>query len=258
MSLRTEIIPYTNIDGYISGSPVQGLGRTNDNAILFTALYYITLKDRGEDVPEDRAKVASLVSGCLVGGVLVRYPGDTSIDDSYDNYIALAALCVVYGLHWIGFKVFFHGLTHFGYYNVSGTFSFRAVMWRFFYSLVPAMTQSLVLGLLQALLYAGLFVTNRVSPWILFMFLPEFLAGLTIAVSNRNEELGNSDGRKNTWLLIKAMQYSAFGQAGAAIWWNRLRKKYGDGGIRNLFLVYFQKSEYPLVKYAVNPWDKKL
>ena len=241
VSLRTEIYPFRNIDGYISGSPVHGLGRTNDNAILFTALYFITLKLRNEDTYEDALEVKRLVTNITHNGVLLRYPGDFEVDDSFDNYVAYAALCVHYKLRWLMFKTVLRMSLCLGFLNASGKFTRNAFIFRF-----------LALSLCAFPAAMGL-----PSPF-------NAVLGYVIGNSNKGESTDAVDNRKNLWLLIQAMKNSYFCRRGAERWITRMNSDYairaaaiGTTPFRAMLLAYFLNSEYPPVKYGVPTQEKK-
>jgi hypothetical protein len=229
MSLQSDIQPYINKDGFVGGSPCAGLGRVCDNHFLFTVEYLIQLLQQKEIILITPGTPPSgILSKCVKQGVLTRYPDDTSVDDSMDNWIAYAAVATPAEAR----KTLWHLITHFGFANVSGKFTKNAFIARF---------PTLMSALYQA--------TNLPA-------LPPILTAVAIATSNRNEPLQNTSDRKLTYLLIHAMRRSLLCRLAARIWYSRLRKLYGDEGMRVVYSIYFGP-QHPLSKYAVNPWEVK-
>ena len=241
MTFRDEMIPYINNYGYAAGSKVQGLGRTCDNHILFTALYYITLKLRGESLPTDRAEVERLINNITLHGVLLRYPGDIeSVDDSFDNYVAYAALCVHFKLWRPMLRTVVRMITHIGFLNATKVFTRNAY---FGFPRFPT--------LCLCAFPAALGLPSPFNIWV----------GLvTIVNSNKGEPRLAADNRKNAWLLIQAMSNSYFCRKGAKVWLRNVFLDYlgdelDDGSnttaFRLMLLAYFVDPQYPLVKYGV-------
>lgn len=229
-------IPYTNKDGFLSGNPnSQGYGRLCDNHAMFTAEYNRIRHDLG----------ATAYSGAMFGfltpqGQLLRYPG-ADADTSPDDYLGFLNFCVLQniGRYLFSKQLLDFGIKHYG--SMTIPWSQAGFMWR-----------------QPQLLAAALSAAGHIA-WYTFWYLPLVLyTSLVIAVAGiKADPVTDQDTRRLSWHLLMVMQESSLlCRLAGKLWWRRLRKQYGEEGMRLVFSRYFTPS-HPFALYAVNPWEKK-
>lgn len=228
-------VPYTNKDGFLSGNPnSQGQGRVCDNHSMFTAEFHRIRFDLG--ATEYNGNMFSFLSP---EGQLLRYPG-ADADTSPDDYLGFLNFCTLQniGRYLFANKLLDFNTKHFG--SMTIPWSQSGFMWR-----------------QPQLLAAVLATANRIK-WYSIWFLPLTLyAALVIAVAGITASpVTDQDTRRLSWHLLMVMQGSSLlCRLAGKLWWKRLRKQYGDEGIRLVFSRYFTPS-HPFAQYAVNPWEK--
>lgn len=105
MSLQSDIVPYTDLDGLVSVYAMNPkVYRSTDNGPLFTATYYVLIKLLGETSFLDTIKYAGLISSCVgLDHQLHRAPNDTSQDEA-DDYLGVYSANLLLGVR-SGFKL---------------------------------------------------------------------------------------------------------------------------------------------------------
>jgi len=237
MSLRDEIKPYTDVNGYVNPNIVDTTqGRQSDNAVMFTSEYHIMLSLREEDHYTDSDEWAIAVDKCMpVPGLLTRYPHDAGIEGP-DDFLAVLAASKVLKRPEVASSMLKYGLAHYGSYNNTppGVFSLVSCLWR----------QPQVLA-------ATLAASNKLAWYHLPLVV--YTAAI-IATSCINTPINSTDPRRLCWLLIKAMSDSFLCKLAAKLWFRRLRKAYSvstnDAGMRAVATVYYQMG-HPFARYWI-------
>lgn len=228
-------IPYTNKDGFLSGNPNSaGQGRICDNHSMFTAEYARIRHDLG--AKEYNGNVFGFLSN---SGQLLRYPAQ-DVDTSPDDYLGFLNFCTLQniGRYLFASRLLKFNTDHFG--SMTVPWSQTGFMWR-----------------QPQLLTAALAAAGHIK-WYSLWYLPLVLyTALVIAVAGtRASPVTDQDTRRLSWHLLMIMQNeSLLCTLAGKIWWRRLRKQYGEEGIRLVFSRYFT-SEHPFARFAKNPWEK--
>lgn len=243
MSLRDEIQPYRDKLGYVNPYPVApDSGRNCDNALLFTSEYYIMLRKRQEDDFEMgridwlTLKGLWLLSDSVTKGVTQRYPGDNTID-APDNIYGIIAACKVLKYPQLAKEILNHGIRHFGFFNLTGKFSWEAFQWR-----QPQM------------LFATACASNSYKWWKVYYYPALLYTASVIATSCIGAAVTDADSRRLCWLLIQAVQEDSWlCRLAAKIWWRRLYKHYGgkENGMREV-AKYYYSPDHPFRKYWID------
>jgi hypothetical protein len=237
MTLRAEIQPYTDGDGLISCQLSNGIWRTSDNGPLFTSEYFILLKENHEFLFTDIHDYTSLIDSCMTRpGCLSRAPDDQG-QEAPDDYIGVLGCCHFLGITSIPRSIFIYGLKHLGNFNNKSawTFTGESFLWR--------MPQLIFLS------YLG------TGFWFLYpLMIPlAFYTALVIASSCMNTPISDSNARHLAWFLVIGTQKSFLCRLASKIWWKRLRKHYGDEGLRAVDKIYFK--DHPFIRYQINKWE---
>ncbi len=229
-------LPYINKDGFIGGNPIPpDMGRVCDNHSMFTAEYHRIRKDLGAtDFDWDMFKFLT------PEGQPLRYPG-ADADLSPDDYLGLLNFFKLtpIGKYLYAGRLLSFGFRNLGFYNSPKTR--EGFLWR------------------QPQLLTAALATNDRIKWYSFWYFPLVLyTALVIAVAGtKASPVDDQDTRRLSWHLIQVMQdTSLLCRLAASLWWKRLRKQYGEDGIRLVFGRYFGFG-HPFARYAVNEWEKK-
>lgn len=213
MSLRTEIVPYTDGNGLVApGLVPAGVMRGSDNGPMFTAEYLIMLNRNGDKPLVDAAVTNSLFSirACIgVDTELHRAPGDTSPDEVDDHYgvISMAAE-----------------------YGIKPFFKLPIRLWR-----------------QPQLLYAYLLAYGIPS----FLLSPlNIYTAIIIATSCIGAPTSDTDSRRLSWHLIQATKKkSLICNLASKLWYARLHKAYANGML-GVAALYYQE-QHPFKTYWI-------
>lgn len=244
MSLKAEIKPYIDGNGLVNCSLNHGDGkRGSDNGVSFTSEYYILLADNGELTPEDAKAYADKIKECSVEpGLVARAPGKMQGGPPPDDLYAIASASKVLKQSNIAKAIVDYGDEHEWIMNANypgsphwypGAYDYEAWMGR-------------QIGLVCALTVAA---GEKPNPLL------AFITSIIIATSCMGTDTGNSDARRGGYHLVRAVsdQKGLLGLA-CRIWWWRLRKDYGNEGMRAVARIYYQDN-HPFMRYWRNPWD---
>ena len=256
MSLISEILEnYVDANGLVSPSKCLPTNpRASDNGLLYTGEFYALLAARGE-LDNSCGGIAGRIRPCQASlGLYNRSPRDTD-PEAPDDYYGLAAGLGAFGTvrsinystlyNWgaicAAFNIVRYGCKHFGSFNNvnPGKWTWQSFFWR---------QPQLIVALYAA--------ANRAPRWQLpfRIYTASIIATACMFTPPIPTE---STPRRLTWLLIQATQHQSWlCRVAAKVWWRRLRKQYGDPGMRAVNSLYFPVG-HPLATYAVNPWDKK-
>lgn len=240
MSLRSEIIPYIDGNGLVTPNlaPVPP-ARGSDNGVCFTSEYYIYLKLNNEikDLREETLMCAEygnkIVSCMLEAGLVSRAPGDKGVQPP-DDYLAIMAACSQLSHPTIAEDILDYGLKHKGSYNNTnpGIWTKESFLWR------------------QPQLIAAAYAASRRSQWNPIVKLLNLYAAICILVGNINDPIDQVDGRRLTFLLIKAMEpVSIVCRMAASVWESRMKKTYGPEFMQEICKIYY-KDNHPFGRYA--------
>lgn len=232
--LRDEIPDYIDVYGLVSphraANPKR---RESDNGVLFTSEYYIQLLNNGELTAQDKVDYETLIRSCMLEpGLISRVPGDDGQSPPDDQY-GVSAACSQLGITSIPADVVSYGLRHFGSFNNKDrTWTTRSFLWR----QLP----------LVAAQYAAA-RRGRLNPvvWCL-----NAITALIIATSCRGIDRNNTDARKLSYLLIKAMQpVSVLCRLASVIWKRRAERDYGPEFLSIIYTIYFETG-HPLARWS--------
>lgn len=234
MSLKTEIGPYLDKNGYVNPYPVDRTqGRQCDNATMYSSEYHIILAKRQEDSYRDADEWLILIDkASIVPGLTVRYPGDTTTD-APDNLYGILAASKVLKQPRVAEDFLAYGYRNFGFYNPSnpehiknkdGSIDWSMFQWR----------------QLQ-LVFAAICASGRHSWWKIWNLPLAIYTALVIGISCIDEPYDNSDPRRLAWLLIQATEDSFLCRLASKIWYKRLYKIYPKG-MNEVAGVYYQPS----------------
>jgi hypothetical protein len=233
MGVREDFEPYLDKNGYANPFPVSpGVGRSCDNVTLYTSEMYVILQKLGVANSVDFDKWEQLIRDSMQEpGLLSRYPGATTEQDSPDNMIGVLCASKVLKRPKIAREILLYGIRHFGCFdNVApDTFSFKSMLWR------------------QPQLFAGSIASafpswkNPLHILIRMLAFPLFLyASCVIFVSCIDEPLGSTDPRLLSWLLIQSVvPVSITCKLASLFWYHRLYSVYGSNGMKGVASIYF-------------------
>ncbi len=245
MSLREEIRPYVDGNGLVNCSLNHGDGkRGSDNGVCFTSEYYDLLADNGESTRFDVEEFRQTINRCSVlPGLVARAPGEKQGGPPPDDLYAIAAASRTLGCADVAEAIVKYGESTNWVFNADnpgnphqyGNNDYEG--W---------------LGRQPALICALKSAANRELPgWL------KIVTAIVIATSNMYDELGNTNVRRIAYALVKSVE----GQKGilawaSKVWWNRLRRDYGDEGMRAVAKIYYQDN-HPFMRYWKNKWEMK-
>lgn len=242
MSIRNEITPYLDKNGYANPYPVKpDSGRSSDNATMYTSEYYIMLQKQGQLSPEDVSNWTKLISDAeTLTGLPARYPGYTD-QDSPDNMVAIMSASQVLGISSVARGILKYGILHFGCFNNSdpGKFTFQAMTWR-----QPQLFAATVAASFPSKLNPLHYLVRLLAfPWFLY-------AAVCIAISCIGTDKNSTDQRRLSWHLIQAMKpVSLMCWAASKVWFKRLWNDYPKG-MNDVAVIYYQPHD------ATNPYAK--
>jgi len=111
MGLKDEISAYRDADGLVCNHRVEpGQVNSSGNGVLYTSLYFLLLKRRGELTPEDQLDYLSVMRSCEVPGfpgLLKRGPNQND-EESHDDYTGACAGLAKLSPGW-AFRILAHG-----------------------------------------------------------------------------------------------------------------------------------------------------
>jgi hypothetical protein len=171
-------------------------------------------------------------------GLFSRAPGDND-PEAVDDYYGLSAGLVAAQFPRAAQRIVSYGWKHFGSFNNAnpGKWSWSTFLWRQPQLMVAEYAAALKMPLWQL-------------PFRVY-------TALVIATSGMFVTTSDTTNRRLNWLLIQSTKKSWLCRSASKVWWWRLKKQYGDGGMREVNLTYFGSPSHPLVKYAVNEWEMK-
>lgn len=138
MSLKDEIVQYTDADGLVNPFPVSSSDKARTgNGLAYTALYYWILVKRGEARDPALAKdFMAVYDRCRFPGycgLLYRAPEKIGDQDGWDDYICLMAAGGVKAMNLLFTRyIEQHALSHFWCFNDENPdkFSFKSFFGR--------------------------------------------------------------------------------------------------------------------------------
>lgn len=245
--LRDEIIPYTDVNGYVNPYKVDVTkGRQCDNSTLFTSEYYIMLAKRGELSIFDADKWEYRISdSSVVSGLTVRYPGDNTTD-APDNIYAILAASKVLNRPDVAYSMLQYGFANDGFFNASnpynienkdGSMDWSTLQWRQF-----------------QMLFATYCAADCYRWWKVWLWGFNVYTALVIATSCINTPTDDSDSRRLCWLLIQATQEDSWlCKLAAYIWFKRAKTQYGvsENVMREVAKRYYQTG-MPFITYWID------
>lgn len=113
---------YLDRNGYVlPGTSADG--KPADNCIMYTTI----AKLLGYDFPE----WGNMVRSCyLKPGLVARWPGNNYDQAQWDDYLAIAVGCILWGDRSIARDILAYGATHFGFFNTDGKFKLSDFLFR--------------------------------------------------------------------------------------------------------------------------------
>lgn len=247
MALRDEIIAYTDKNGLVAPNRVPpGTVRGSDNGPRFTSELYLFLLYSGELGAGDSWGYLGLIP--ISYGILRRAPGAQDQEGPDDHY-AIASVCKQLELRSLAGSVLYHGLTHFlflntpnpngytypkDYYdqNVAGKINWNATLFR------------------QPQLIAAFYAASGKAR---FWHGPLFgYAALCILLAGKGKPLSDTDARTLSWHLIQTVADESFlCWLATKIWYRRLYKDYGPGGMKEVAKLYY-RDDHPFQRYWID------
>lgn len=228
--------PYLNVDHMAGGHPVNEFHtrRNNDNHGMFTAEYLRIVNDLNPALRPDEC-MEQLVDD---KGVLHRYMGDIEPDLSPDNLLGFLNYVELRPeKRPLAKRIYDRGRKGWGSYTTP--WSAEGFLFR------------------QPQLIMALIAASGGAAWYKFWQWPLVIyTALVIAIAGRGIPAENDqDARRLSWHLIQIMKgHSLLCRLAARVWWGRLRKQYGDEGMRLVFGRYFNM-EHPFAHFAINDWE---
>lgn len=239
MGLREEIQDnYTDVNGLVCNRPcLKTEVNPSGNGVAYTGEYLGILDARGELEAIDSLRWYQIAQKVWGLGPLSRGPNQLdpeSVDDYYGfclgNSISVFPGWAKLALSW--------GFYHWGSFNnvEPSKWTFQSFLWR-----QPQ--------LLYAMACSAGKIRNPVY-WPLSVY-----TSLVIATACMFSAKTDWDSYRLTWLLIQTVSpHSWLCRQAAKLWWRRLRKAFGDEGMRGVYAGYFGV-EHPFSGYAVNDWE---
>lgn len=236
MGLREEIVPYTDGNGYVAPNLVTpGTMRGSDNGTMFSSECAIILHKNGESNNADETKWEQLIYACMQKpGLTVRAPGDKAID-APDNLYAILAAATVLDKPYVAQDILRYGREHWGFYDPTDIPGLKggAFQWR-----QPQ--------LLFAMLCAS--NANRLHHLPLAVY-----TALVIATSCWRTQIGDTDSRRLSWLLIQSVKESSWlCYIASKIWYSRLYKDYGSPNAMKKVAGIYYKDSHPFMRYFID------
>lgn len=192
---------YLDRNGYVLPGTSPD-GKPADNCILYTTVAKIL----GYDFPE----WGNMVRSCYLNkGLVARWPGNNYDQAQWDDYLAIAFGCIIWGKPTIAREILWYGVRHFGFYNTTLKFSFNAFLWRN----IPV----------WPLMIAAAF------PKMKYVMAP-FL--WLIAKSFKRPSLENSSGAQLQWLFLAGVYSLGFN-------WRIIQDKHSSVAMYNFFHTYY-------------------
>lgn len=244
MSIRDDIQPFTDINGYINPALVDVTkGRQCDNN-MFTSEYFIMLQKTDQLTAGDYVKWAGLMRDCFEeSGLLLRYPNSIGDQEGPDDHYALFAASKILNISTYAQDFLYYGWKHLGWYNTEvlntykntqGTINWTAFQWR------------------QPQMYFAAICAANKHRWYKFWNIPSMIiATATILFSSHGvDTITDLDARRLTYLLILTVeQDSILCRFAAKVWKRRLLSDYGDTGMREVYKRYM-RDNHPFGIYS--------
>lgn len=242
MSLRSEI-QANFIDGFnlVSPNPVpKGEQRASDNGVCFTSEYIIYLNfDEGKLSFNDKSYYRGIIYACcLATGLVSRAPKDKALQPP-DDYLAIAAACSYTNLADVADNIIDYGLKNYGCYDNSkpyGPWRKEAFLWR------------------QPQLIAAMYSAAQRGKYNPFVRLLNVYAAICILVGNMHDDPREVDGRRLSFLLIKAMNStSLLCRLASKVWKQRQEDTYGKEFMKVICSIYYKGVDgdlHPFAEYA--------
>lgn len=251
--IKSEMTPFIDVNGLVS----PNRDGPSDNGVMFTAEYLLML-ERLDELDYDTAKrFRRKIRACFKEpGLLMRRPDNFGGQDGPDNMLGLAIASQVLGRRMGGdemaSEVMIYGLDHWGAFNnIDGKWTTQSFLWR-----QPQLVGALMCGVMQQARLVNLSRFQRATLWL---FARPFLlcAALSIFVSCRGTDPGETDPRRLSWLLIQAtFNHSWLCRVASRGWYERLYRDYSSAGMKAVARIYYSVG-HPFIKYWVDgPWHE--
>lgn len=245
MSLKSEILPYTDGLGYVAPALVgPGIMRASDNETMFTSEYYVLLALRGELEPGDADAWKALIRRCMrLPGLLVRSPADTSTDNGPDNMLGVLDASQRLNRPDIAQSILDYGYAHYGifsgenpgsiYKSDNKSINWDGLLWR------------------QLQLLAGALAAAKKLRWY-HLPLTVYTALIILWTGLNNYALTDCDARRLTWHLVNIMAPSSLlCRLATKVWMWKLYKDFPGLGMLGIAQQYYQNS-HPFREYFVS------
>lgn len=246
MSLRNEIKLFIDGNGLVTPNVYTGeYKRGSDNGVMFTSEYYIHLKDNKELDELDLSNYEAVIKSCSVEpGLIARAPGDKQGGPPPDDLYAIAAASKTLGMPSIAKSIVDYGERNNWVFNADRPGNPHWGDGRDFEAWLGRQP-SLVCALKAA---AG----SPLPGWL------KLVTAAIIATSCAGVKKDDSDARRLAFHLVRAVEGSGGILDWACnVWWNRLRRDYGDEGMRGVALLYYQ-GDHPYRRYWRNKWEQTI
>ena len=118
------------LDRFELVKPQAGSGDSG-NGILYSCIYLIFLFEIDRTLI-DKLWFEEIIQRCSYApGVLNRTPNNDYGQETWDDYLGVAAVCILLKERHIAKEIIIHGITHFGFYTNKEQSSAAAFLWRF-------------------------------------------------------------------------------------------------------------------------------
>ena len=244
MSIRQEIIPYTDANNLVSPCLTHGILKGSDNGPMYTSEYYVILQKLNELTPADTANYKNKINTCInEEGMLCRVPiGQDDGQEQVDDYYGVLNGCKQLKITSIPRRFLKAIFKYKGSMNNEspGTFQWDAFMPR-------------QLQLMAAMISAAfpswwnpIHVLIRIFFWHLYLY-----TAIIIATSCIGTDPSSTDPRRLSWHLVQTVSsHSLLCRLASYIWYWRLYKDYGPLGMQAVAKLYYQDN-HPFQRYWV-------
>lgn len=245
MSLRTEIVPYIDGEGFVAPSLVEppGAMRGSDNGPMFTAELYVMYQKLGQLVNQDPFDYANKINANIdSNGLLNRHHiGTSNGQEGPDDYVGVLDGCKILGNTDIPRRFLWAVIKFKGSLNNAnpGHWSWSSFLIR----------QPQLLGSMMAAAFPSwknpLHIILRLLTWPVFL-----AAAISIGISCINAPLSDTDSRRLAWHLWQTTKpVSLMCWLAGKIWLRRLYKDFPNGML-GVAAIYYQQG-HPFAKYWI-------
>lgn len=243
-TLRSEI-EANYLDMYYLVSPHKASipkQRESDNGNMFSSEYYIYLKLNEELQPFDVIEYEALIlKSELLPGLISRCPNDPGRQPP-DDFLGICAACSVLGITTLPRRMIDYGVKHLGFFNNENPgsvyrkntkeISWEALLWR------------------QPQLIAAAYSAAGLGKFNPIVKLLNLYSALVIVHASFVMNKSESDSKRLTFLLIKAMDKSSFVcRLVSKYWLYKIKQYWGEDFMKNVCKSYYSP-DHPFIRYA--------